>query len=471
MSAQVDEATVRQFIEIISAHAAQDHQRRRAAGLLQLCRIHPDDERSSAEPVRRSATSNTWRRRDRRRRRRAQRLHRRAHCARGAARQQARGLEDTMWVFGLVADCDADKGKGGNVTVKPTIMSETSPGNLHCWFLLAHAASAAQAKLIGDAIRASSGADQDTGVVTQCYRVAGTPNFPSAAKRARGRITIEPTKLILGTPAGCGIRTSCLPRLRRPDERRRGAAIRSHRSLLRRLAPRAPSPQAGGPTSVPTRQRSRTTCSTSSAMAPRRGADRSKVFHNVVAQLERRHWTIDAIVELLERYPRRDRREVLKRLRKEVERSYGKVATVPRLRSVPARCGGWFGRLGCVGRSRAECGHHTSRHSDYPSRRREATRDRRSRLRALDRRGVRRLRARRHAGRAGQRDHGRGRRAQDRHRAAAPLVGQFLALACRRCRDLSSVSTASVMPGSMSIRPCSWCAWCWQANGDGPSRA
>ena len=65
---------------------------------------------------------------------------------------------------------------------------------------------AAQAKLIGDAIRASSGADQDTGVITQCYRVAGTPNFPSAAKRARGRTTVEADHGSSSTPAGCGTR-------------------------------------------------------------------------------------------------------------------------------------------------------------------------------------------------------------------------------------------------------------------------
>src|SRR6185295_11919228 len=55
--------------------------------------------------------------------------------------------------------------------------------------------SAAQAKPVVDAIRASSGADKDTGVITQCYRVAGTPNFPSAAKRARGRDAVEPTRI------------------------------------------------------------------------------------------------------------------------------------------------------------------------------------------------------------------------------------------------------------------------------------
>ena len=59
-------------------------------------------------------------------------------------------------------------------------------------------------------------------------------------------------------------------------------------------------------------------------MSPR--PNRSTVFHSVVAQLERRHWTIDAIVALLEKYPNGIAQKYIKRLRKEIERSYGKVA-------------------------------------------------------------------------------------------------------------------------------------------------
>ena len=55
-------------------------------------------------------------------------------------------LEDTVWVFGLVVDTDADKGKGGNVTAKPSLAVETSPGNFHLWYLFDRAIPAAQAK-------------------------------------------------------------------------------------------------------------------------------------------------------------------------------------------------------------------------------------------------------------------------------------------------------------------------------------
>ena len=67
------------------------------------------------------------------------------------------GLEDTAWVFGLVADCDADKHKGGDITIKPSLAVETSPGNFQLWYLFTHAIPAEQARAIGDAIRTSSG--------------------------------------------------------------------------------------------------------------------------------------------------------------------------------------------------------------------------------------------------------------------------------------------------------------------------
>jgi DNA primase RepB-like protein len=95
------------------------------------------------------------------------------------------GLADTAWVFGLVVDSDADKGKGGNVSIQPTVTAGTSPGNFHFWYLFTRAIRADEAKLIGDVMRANSGADQDTGVVTQCYRVAGTPNYRVSASSDR----------------------------------------------------------------------------------------------------------------------------------------------------------------------------------------------------------------------------------------------------------------------------------------------
>ena len=305
MTAQVDEVTVRQFLEIINAHAAQVINGAGPPGVLQLCRINPNDENSvvpsrfqigDVEHMLATALGDAGA---------GHNVYIEPRTVRADLRGTKRGgLEDTAWVFGFVIDSDADKGKGGHVVAKPTLVTETSAGNFHLWYLLTRAIAAAQARPIGDAIRASSGADQDTGVVTQCYRVAGTPNFPSAAKRARGRVNTEPTRIVEYTG-----------RLWDPDE------------LMAAFA---------SPVTVGT-QPSSTTGHPDEATLPddllnvirhgaTPGADRSKVFHDVLAQLRRRNWTVDAITALLERYPNGIAKKYVKRLRKEVERSYGKVA-------------------------------------------------------------------------------------------------------------------------------------------------
>jgi hypothetical protein len=197
MTTQVDKGTVRQFLEIINAHAQQAINGAGSPGVLQLCRIDPNDE-SSVVPSRfqvgdvehmlavalgdAGAGFNVYVE---------------ARTVQTSVRGKKRGkLEDTAWEFGFVIDSDADKGKAGQVIAEPTLVTETSPGNSQLWYLLTQAIPAAQAEPIGAAIRARSGADQDTGVITQCYRVAGTPNFPSLRKRARGRVNVEPTRII-----------------------------------------------------------------------------------------------------------------------------------------------------------------------------------------------------------------------------------------------------------------------------------
>jgi hypothetical protein len=304
MSAQVDATTVRQFIEIISAHAAQIINGVARTGVLQLCRIHPLNENSAVpsrfgigdvEEMIKVAIGDA---------NAGHNVYIEARTVRAELRGTQRGtIEDTVWVFGFVVDSDADKGKGGSVIARPSLAIETSPGNYHLWFLLNRPISAAQAKPVGDAIRASSGADKDTGVITQCYRVAGTPNFPSAAKRARGRNAVEATRIFEHTG-----------RLWDPDE-----------LLATFSAPASASQGAQGPTA-----------SGDEATLPadlldiiRHGCpppNRSTLFHSVIAQLERRHWTIDAIAALLEKYPKGIAQKYIRRLRNEIERSYGKVA-------------------------------------------------------------------------------------------------------------------------------------------------
>jgi hypothetical protein len=307
MSVQVDEATVRQFVQMHHAYAATAINSAADPGLLQLVCIHPEDEsivvsrytvgdvdRMTKDAITSASTHNVY-------------VEGRTVCSSLRGNKRG-GLKNTRWVFALVADCDADKGKAGNISVTPTFEVATSPGNRHCWFVLAHAVTATHAKAIGDAMRASFGADQDTGVVTQCYRLAGTPNFPSQAKRARGRITIEPTAIALAPPD-------------HPWE---------DAELLAMVAAPASNGKAPNPWALDRSDAAESTLPDDLLEAIRQGVGpgaRSETFHKIIAELERRRWTTDAIVELLERYPNGIAEKYRGRVRQEVERSYGKVAT------------------------------------------------------------------------------------------------------------------------------------------------
>lgn len=192
----VDEAMVWQFITIISEHAAQLAKSNGRAGVLQLCCLSPHDGKmvphrfklDDIEAMVRVATGAA---------NAALNVYADARTVRPGLQGRARGtLADTEYVLALVVDADHDKGKGGALAIRPSLTIETSPGNFQHWFLLAQPIPVGQAQAIGDALRVYAGADAATGVVTQCYRVAGTPNFPSKTKRARGRVTVEPTRIV-----------------------------------------------------------------------------------------------------------------------------------------------------------------------------------------------------------------------------------------------------------------------------------
>jgi hypothetical protein len=312
MSAQVDEATVRQFIEIIAAHARQAINGAGPPGVLQLSRLNPLDTNpipsrftlDDIENMVKTAVGDALA---------GHNAYIEARTVREDLRGNRRGeIGDTAWVFGLVVDADADKGKAGNVTVRPSIVIETSPGNFHYWYLLTRAIPWAQAQVIGDAIRANSGADADTGVVTQPYRIPGTPNFPSAAKQARGRIAVEATRIVEWSG-----------RLWDPDELLKAFSTTS-------MA--AAAPTTGAPAASSTPADAEATLPEELAKSIREGgvsktsnSGRSGLFQSVVDQLKRRHWSIDDIVALLEKYPNGIAAKYAKRLRKEVTRSYGKA--------------------------------------------------------------------------------------------------------------------------------------------------
>jgi RepB DNA-primase from phage plasmid len=315
MSVQADEATVRQFLEIVNEHAKAVVNGTNPPGYLQLCRINPLDEKSvvpsrfeigDIERMVKTAMDDAAA----------------GHNVYVEARTRAPGLngrkrgllEDTAWAFGLVADCDADKNKSGNITVRPTFAGETSPGNYHLWYLFTRAIPAAQAKTIGDFIRAQSGADQDTGVVTQCYRVAGTPNFPNASKQARGRVTVEPTKIYQHNG-----------RLWDPDE-----LVHAFSEPVIPELPGMPSPGAQPAPQIleeQTTEEQEVTLPTDllericNGSAP---GTRSDAFHAVVRELWLRNWTLEAIVALLEKYPNGIAEKYAGRVTVEAKRSYDK---------------------------------------------------------------------------------------------------------------------------------------------------
>jgi hypothetical protein len=109
------------------------------------------------------------------------------------------GLNDTVAVFALVIDSDADKGMGWKPNVPVSLTVETSPGNFQFWFFLRAAIAAERAHKLGERIRRAVNSDHDTGNPVQPYRVAFTINYPSPKKIARGRGTV-PTRLVEFNP-------------------------------------------------------------------------------------------------------------------------------------------------------------------------------------------------------------------------------------------------------------------------------
>jgi hypothetical protein len=315
MSTHIDEAVVRQFIEIISEHVKVAINGAGPPGVLQICRISPIDESvvpsrlllDDVEHMVKTAIGDAAA---------GHNVYIDARTVQAGLRGNQRGtLADTAWVFGLVADGDADKGKGGSITVRPSLVIETSPGNFHNWYLFTRAIPADQAKIIGDAIRAGTGTDQDTGVITQCYRVAGTPNYPSAAKQARGRITVEPTRIFEQTG-----------RLWDPDE-----LLEAFQPATAASATTAAAPPSG-PADEATLPDDLLKDIRDGGVGKKNDKSRSALFQSVISQLRRRNWSIEAIMELLERYPNGISAKYQKRLHKEVKRSYAKAT--------PASAGG-----------------------------------------------------------------------------------------------------------------------------------
>ena len=300
------EATVRRFLEIIHAQADRSIGAADQRGILQMCRIHPDRKNSvvpstfaigKVDKMVKVATADATH---------GHNVYMEGRTLRADVKRSKRGsLADTACVFALVIDSDNDKGKGGNVTAEPSLVVESSPGNYHFWYFLDHAIVAEQAKEIGKAIRESSGADYDTGNVVQPYRIAGTPNFPDAIKRQRGRVVV-PTSIAdysgkLWTPEDLLEAFKPAPRAEKADCGEGACVDENESALPEDLLQLIVHGDAVG--------------------------FRSERFHSVVARLKKRGWPLDAIVTLLEKYPNgiANKYADLDRVREEAERSYNKI--------------------------------------------------------------------------------------------------------------------------------------------------
>jgi putative DNA primase/helicase len=308
----VDAAVVRQHIEIISKHAVELAKSVKRPGVLQLSTLSPhnqkmiphrfrlDDVEGMVQAAVGAAEAGL-------------NVFIEARTVRAGLVGNARGeLADTEFAFGLVVDADHDKGKGGTLAVRPSLTVETSAGNAQHWLLFAQPTPVGQAKAIGDALRAGTGADAATGVVTQCYRVAGTPNFPSKAKQARGRVTVEPTRIVEWTG-----------RLWDPLE------------LMAQLPSPAPNAQPGPQSSSASVAADDDESSLPDDLMTdiRDGgvghgddASRSALFHSVVGKLARRKWDVEAVIALMEKYPGGAAAKYQGRIAEEVRRSFVKVA-------------------------------------------------------------------------------------------------------------------------------------------------
>jgi hypothetical protein len=309
-----DESTVREFVEIISAHAVELAKLNGRPGVLQFARLSPIDERlvptrfrlndigGMVQAAVRDANASF-------------NVYIEGRTVRGDLRGATRGaLKDTEFVFALVVDVDHDKGMGGAIAVRPSLVIETSPGNFHYWYLFDRPVAAGPAKALGDAIRAAAGADHDTGVVTQPYRIPGTPNFPSKIKQARGRTAVEPTRIVEHSG-----------RLWEPDELQAAFTAQAPASG----AASATTHSAGAPAEEASLPDNLLQDIRDGGLSRGRGAkadrSRSGLFHALVGELKKRKWTVDQIHVLLEKYPGGVAAKYAGRLREEIERSYGKV--------------------------------------------------------------------------------------------------------------------------------------------------
>jgi hypothetical protein len=297
----VHASIVREFMHIIAAQAKAALAGIENPGVLQLSRLHPASEDlvpsrfmlDDIEHLIRAAVDDSAN---------GHNSYVEARSVRRDLRGNARGkLTDTVGVFALVVDSDADKGMGWTPTptTRPSMTVETSPGNFQFWFFLREAIGPELAQKLGERIRRAVNSDHDTGNPVQPYRVAGTINYPNANKIARGRVTV-PTRLV----------EFDLEVLWTPEEIEQAFPPKTDDT-----EPAPGADEANVPTEV------------MDAIRSTEKGGRGQVLWNVVRTLKEDGWSNSTIVGLLEKYPNGLAQKFRGRLQREVERVYGKIKT------------------------------------------------------------------------------------------------------------------------------------------------
>src|SRR5262249_76304 len=241
-------------------------------------------------------------------------------------------LEATIAVFALVIDSDADKGMGWTppATIRPSMIVETSPGNFQFWFFLRVALDAERAQKLGERIRHVVNSDHDTGNPTQPYRVAGTVNYPDAGKIARGRVTVwtrlialDPTSLWTGEGSGRAFPAA----VQQSTGNGSGVPVSGgNGGAAAPVSSSSPTPTTGpNEADIP----SDTMRVIRDGPTKGNAKDRSLAFFNVLIVLKGLGFTLEHIIELLERYPEGVAKKYEGRLRYETEREYNKIMAPP----------------------------------------------------------------------------------------------------------------------------------------------
>jgi uncharacterized protein (DUF927 family) len=109
---------------------------------------------------------------------------------------------ETLAVLALAVDDDVDSGKGSAVLpVEPSRVLQTSEKNRQQQFSFKEPLAPDAADRLGKKLRKLAGADACTGSCAQPYRIAGTPNWPTAKKvKERGRSPIPFLVREVGSP-------------------------------------------------------------------------------------------------------------------------------------------------------------------------------------------------------------------------------------------------------------------------------